>query len=176
MPHQRQIRVKPANTAATPCRQVELALRLQLPLVLHIRDAEEEGLEVLRAAGLPPYWPVHRHCFTGDGPAAAAWLTLYPGSRLGVTAAVTHPDRRAVHDWVHQVGCPILLLHLTMALGAPREDPPGDRRPLLHPLDRGPQLGAARPRGPRGRPGRRPQGRLNPGGEECSPSKHCVRF
>ena len=112
VPHQRQIRVfreqvKPANhTTPTPCRQVELALRLELPLVLHIRDAEKEGLKVLRAAGLPPHWPVHRHCFTGDGPAAAAWLALYPGSRLGVTAAVTHPDRRAVHDWVRQVRCP----------------------------------------------------------------------
>jgi hypothetical protein len=74
---------------------VDLPLHLELPLVLHIRNAEEEGLEVLRAAGLPPYWPVHRHCFTGDWPAAAAWLELYPGSRLGVTAAVTHPDRRA---------------------------------------------------------------------------------
>ena len=80
-------------------------MRLHLPLVLHIRDAEEEGLEVLRAAGLPPRWPVHRHCFTGDWPTAAAWLGLFPGSRLGVTAAVTHPDRRAVHNWVRQVGC-----------------------------------------------------------------------
>ena len=112
VPPQLQIRVfreqvPPANTTLTPCRQVELALRLHLPLVLHIRDAEEEGLEVLRAAGLPPHWPVHRHCFTGDWSAAAAWLALFPGSRLGVTAAVTNPDRRAVHDWVRQVGCPI---------------------------------------------------------------------
>jgi hypothetical protein len=55
--------------------------------VLHIRNAEEEGLEVLRAAGLPPYWPVHRHCFTANWPAASAWLELYPGSRLGGTVA-----------------------------------------------------------------------------------------
>jgi TatD DNase family protein len=102
VPHQRQIRVFRE--------QVELALRLHLPLVLHIRDAEEEGLEVLRAAGLPPHWPVHRHCFTGDWSTAAAWLELYPGSRLGVTAAVTHPNRRAIHDWVRQAPLDRILL------------------------------------------------------------------
>ena len=61
-------------------------------------------------------------------------------------------------------------LHLTMPLDAPRADPSRDRCALLHPLDRGPQLGAARGRRPRGRPGRRPQGRFDPGGEQWSPS------
>ena len=46
--------------------QVLLAIKLQLPLVLHIRDAEEDGIRVLEAAGLPEDWPVHRHCFTGS--------------------------------------------------------------------------------------------------------------
>ena len=45
--------------------QVLLALRLDLPLVLHIREAEEDGLRVLEAAELPRDWPIHRHCFTG---------------------------------------------------------------------------------------------------------------
>ena len=46
--------------------QILLAMKLQLPLVLHIRDAEEDGLRVLEVAGLPEDWPVHRHCFTGS--------------------------------------------------------------------------------------------------------------
>lgn len=46
--------------------QVKLALRLDLPLVLHIREAEEDGLAVLEEMCLTPDWPVHRHCFTGE--------------------------------------------------------------------------------------------------------------
>ena len=40
--------------------QVELAMKLKLPLVLHIREAEEAGLAVLKEVGLPRDWPVHR--------------------------------------------------------------------------------------------------------------------
>jgi hypothetical protein len=76
------------------------------------------------------------------------------------------PSTTGSARWV----APFAEWHLTTPLGAPRADPSGDRRTLLHPLDRGPQLGAARGRRPRGRPGRRPQGRLDSGGEEWSPS------
>ena len=40
--------------------QAKLAMKLQLPLVLHIREAEEDGLAVLKEVGLPRDWPVHR--------------------------------------------------------------------------------------------------------------------
>ena len=40
--------------------QVKLAMKLNLPLVLHIRDAEEVGLSVLKEVGLPANWPIHR--------------------------------------------------------------------------------------------------------------------
>ena len=45
--------------------QVSLALRLELPLVLHIREAEREGRQLLQELGVPPSWPMHRHCFKG---------------------------------------------------------------------------------------------------------------
>ena len=54
--------------------QVRLARRLRLPLVLHIRDAEQEGRRVLREEGLPREWPVHRHCFTGEAVEGSRWL------------------------------------------------------------------------------------------------------
>ena len=45
--------------------QVALALRLKLPIVLHIRRAEAEGRQLLQEVGVPPSWPMHRHCFKG---------------------------------------------------------------------------------------------------------------
>ena len=45
--------------------QVSLALRLKLPLVLHIRGAEKEGRQLLQELGVPASWPMHRHCFKG---------------------------------------------------------------------------------------------------------------
>ena len=40
--------------------QVKLAMKLNLPLVFHIRDAEEVGLSILKEVGLPANWPIHR--------------------------------------------------------------------------------------------------------------------
>lgn len=39
----------------------------------------------------------------GDWAAASRWLDLFPGSKLGVTAAVTEPSSGRVHDWVTKV-------------------------------------------------------------------------
>ena len=40
--------------------QLELAMKLHLPLVLRIRDAEQAGLAALKESGLPRDWPIHR--------------------------------------------------------------------------------------------------------------------
>lgn len=90
--------------------QVKLAMKLQLPLVLHIREAEEDSLSILEEVGLPPDWRVHRHCFTGDWATAQSWLDLFPGSKLGVTAAVMDTRNYKVQDWVTKVPLSKLLL------------------------------------------------------------------
>ena len=40
--------------------QVKLAIRMRKPLVLHIRDAEEEAIRALEEVKLPADWPIHR--------------------------------------------------------------------------------------------------------------------
>ena len=95
--------------------QVELALRLRLPLVLHIRGAEEEGRRVLSGAGVPPSWPIHRHCWNDTWEAAESWLQLFPGSKLGVTGLVTSPRNRALHEVVRRLP----LSHLLLETDAP---------------------------------------------------------
>ena len=90
--------------------QVKLALKLKLPLVLHIRDAEEEARQVLKDAGVPKNWPIHRHCFTEDWAVAVSWLNLYPSSMLGFTGVVTFKTAGTVHDVARRLPLDYLLL------------------------------------------------------------------
>ena len=81
-----------------------------MPLVLHIRDAEADGYAVLQAAGVPPDWPIHRHCFTGDWDTASTWLEQFPGSKIGVTAMVTYQEAGRVRQVVKNIPLHRLLL------------------------------------------------------------------
>ena len=81
-----------------------------MPLVLHIRDAEADGYAVLQAAGVPPDWPIHRHCFTGDWDTASTWLEQFPGSKIGVTAMVTYQEAGRVRQVVKNIPLDRLLL------------------------------------------------------------------
>jgi len=90
--------------------QLKIALEYNLPLVLHIRDAEADGYAVLKSAGVPPEWPIHRHCFTGDWVTASAWLDQYPGSMIGVTGLVTYQEAGRVREVVRNIPLDRLLL------------------------------------------------------------------
>ena len=68
--------------------QVKLAVQLKLPLVLYIRFAETEALQVLDEVQLPSNWPIHRQWCDGSGSwsRCSAWLARYPASVVGLTA------------------------------------------------------------------------------------------
>lgn len=57
-------------------RHVELARRLELPLVLHIRDAHEEALAIVAEAKPRTELPGMVHCFTAGPAEARRWLDL----------------------------------------------------------------------------------------------------
>ena len=67
-------------------RFVQMARRLELPLVLHIRDAHEEAKTILREEGQGAVRGVV-HCFTGTKEDARDYLDL--GLHLGITGIVT---------------------------------------------------------------------------------------
>ena len=54
--------------------QIRIALRYNLPLVLHVRDvegaldggeAERDCYRILKETNVPKDYPIHRHCFNG---------------------------------------------------------------------------------------------------------------
>ncbi|MFH1530806.1 MAG: TatD family hydrolase [Pseudomonadota bacterium] len=80
-------------------RHIGLALDRSLPLVLHVRDAHREALEVLDAHA--PGWRGVVHCFTGGPAEAEDWLER--GFHLSIPGVVTFPKCGALADAVRRI-------------------------------------------------------------------------
>jgi TatD DNase family protein len=72
-------------------RHCQLATRLRKPLVVHVRDAHQDCLRVLKAQGMSRGMI---HCFTGDTEAARGYLEL--GFGLSLSGAVTYKKSEAL--------------------------------------------------------------------------------
>jgi TatD DNase family protein len=75
--------------------QVDLARRVDLPLVLHIREAHDAALEVLEAHA-PRDNPGIVHCFSGGPGEADRWLDR--GWHLSFSGIVTFPGADGVRE------------------------------------------------------------------------------
>ncbi|CAB3405997.1 unnamed protein product [Caenorhabditis bovis] len=77
-------------------RQIELAFRYDLALVIHCRsgkngNAEEECIDILKNAIQKyghRYLRIHRHCYTEDWSNAKVWMEQFPNLVFGFTPAV----------------------------------------------------------------------------------------
>ena len=75
--------------------QLALAGKLDLPIVIHSREAEDEALAIVREVGLPVRGGV-MHCFPGGPDLARQALDL--GLYIGITGVVTFPKAQAMRD------------------------------------------------------------------------------
>ncbi|MHB8874817.1 MAG: TatD family hydrolase [Myxococcaceae bacterium] len=95
-------------------RQCRLAVRLGKPLVVHVRDAHDDCLSVLReervGSGVI-------HCFTGDSAAAEGYLAL--GFHLSISGVVTYKKSEALQAAVRQVPLERLLVETDCPYLAP---------------------------------------------------------
>jgi TatD DNase family protein len=87
--------------------QVELARELQLPVVIHTREADEDTLTILREGGGGDLRGV-LHCFTGTHDLAAAALDL--GFFISVAGILTFPKAGDLRDVVRRVPLDRLLV------------------------------------------------------------------
>ncbi|TAN32937.1 TatD family deoxyribonuclease [Patescibacteria group bacterium] len=73
--------------------QIDLARELDLPLVIHVRDAYEETLSVI-ANEVKQSHPLKGviHCYSSDWPTAQKFLNL--GFYIGFTSIITFPPRK----------------------------------------------------------------------------------
>ena len=78
-------------------RQIELAYELDLPLIIHSRDAQADVIAILRETGLPPRG-VEMHCMPSDPDFARKALEL--GCYLGIAGPVTFSNAADLREIV----------------------------------------------------------------------------
>ena len=81
-------------------RCMDLATELELPMIIHQRNSEDDMLQLFRTKRVNPDQELHLHCFTGSRQQAEEWLAYFPKARFGVTNLVTFPSATQVHDLV----------------------------------------------------------------------------
>jgi TatD DNase family protein len=74
---------------------LKLAIELDLPIVIHCRDAERELVEIVRETGIPPRGGVI-HCFTGDSNAAREFLAL--GFHISFSGIITFKNAAPIRE------------------------------------------------------------------------------
>jgi TatD DNase family protein len=97
-------------------RSIRAAEAAGKPLVVHVREADEACLRVLREEGVPEAGGVI-HCFTGDRPRAEAYLDL--GLLISVAGVVTFTAAEALRQAVRIVPRDRLLIETDSPFLAP---------------------------------------------------------
>jgi TatD DNase family protein len=88
-------------------RSLRIARAVDKPVVVHVREADEDCAAILREEGLPASGGVI-HCFTGDWPAARTYLDL--GMHVSVAGIVTFKQADAIREAVRNVPADRLMI------------------------------------------------------------------
>ncbi len=75
--------------------QADLALKYDLPVVIHTRNCPEETLEALREFGLKKFVI---HCFSENWDFAEQIFSLSEEAKISFTGILTYPSSSAVHE------------------------------------------------------------------------------
>ncbi len=93
--------------------QMELAKSLDLPVIIHSRDAVEDTIAVLKQ--IPHYGVVH--CFSGSAETAQTYLEM--GYYIGFTGLVTFPNVKKAVEAIRQIPPDRILLETDCPYMAP---------------------------------------------------------
>lgn len=97
--------------------QVLLALDLDLPLIVHTREASSEVLDILTRRRSPRMTGVMHH-FSGDASYAQASIGL--GFMLGIAGPVTYKKNEEMREVVRGVGLPHLVVETDSPYASPQ--------------------------------------------------------
>lgn len=106
----------PDEQAQLLVRSVELAQTAQKPLVLHIREAHRQAMDIIQSAGGSPKAGVV-HCFTGGPQEAEEWLAL--GFAISLSGIVTFKSAATIQEAAKRIPKGRLLLETDCPYLAP---------------------------------------------------------
>lgn len=108
--------------------QLTLAQELGKPVVIHLRDAYPEGLDILENAAPFPAGGVI-HCFSGNSVDAARFVAL--GFHVSIPGTVTYKKNDALREIVRELPADRLLLETDCPFLAPEPFRGKDNEPAL---------------------------------------------
>ncbi|XP_046568122.1 putative deoxyribonuclease TATDN2 isoform X1 [Haliotis rubra] len=111
--------------------QLQLALDVKKPLVIHCRQAEEDCLAIMEEI-VPKNYKIHCHCFTGTYEQCKKWLTKFPKLYIGLTNLVSFRSATPTHEVAKHIPLGRLLLETDAPYFVPRQIPKGSFE-LSHP-------------------------------------------
>lgn len=101
-----------------------------LPLILHIRDAYEDGLKILREESGGQYRGV-LHCFAADFETAMQYIEL--GFHIGISGDVTYPEKEMLREAVRKMPLERIVLETDCPFKRPAGVEKGPNTPLYIP-------------------------------------------
>jgi len=99
-------------------RQLRIGLEMKKPIVLHLREADEDSLSILRKAPLSGA-KIHVHCYTGSPEFVMELLQLPAQVFIGFTGIITFKNAQNVRDAAKIVPLHQLLLETDAPYLAP---------------------------------------------------------
>lgn len=112
-------------------RQLQLAVSLRKPLVIHCRDADDDLLKIMKKF-VPPDYKIHRHCFTNSYSVIEPFLSEFSNLCVGFTGLVTYHRAKEARDAVKKIPLDRILLETDAPYFLPRQVPKSECR-FAHP-------------------------------------------
>ncbi|XP_062970330.1 putative deoxyribonuclease TATDN2 [Cynocephalus volans] len=103
-------------------RQLQLAVSLKKPLVIHCREADEDLLDIMKKF-VPSDYKIHRHCFTGSYPVIEPLLKHFPNMSVGFTAVLTYSSAWEAREALKQIPLERIIVETDAPYFLPRQVP-----------------------------------------------------
>jgi len=110
-------------------KQIQCAVAVNKPLIIHSRSAEAETLDLLKKH-LPKDHPTHLHCFNDSLEYTKKLLADYPNLYFGITGTITFLDSERLRNIVRDV---LPLDRILLETDAPYLTPKGSSTKVNHP-------------------------------------------